>query len=88
MRTIRITLWLMKTASDSDQPHDDDDDMRRTGDAAGTNRSATATGAVRSPVARLSSRQLLGAAAEVEIEHAGAVYRLRRTSLGKLILTK
>ena len=37
---------------------------------------------------RLQSNELLGSAQEVEIEHAGAVYRLRQTSLGKLILTK
>lgn len=37
---------------------------------------------------RLDSRELLGAAQEVEIEHAGSVYRLRQTALGKLILTK
>lgn len=41
-----------------------------------------------SPVRRIHSRELLGAAAEIEIEHAGQIYRLRRTSLGKLILTK
>ena len=29
-----------------------------------------------------------GTAAEVEIEHAGQVYRLRRTRAGKLLLTK
>ncbi len=40
------------------------------------------------PVRRIDSRELLGAAAEIEIEHAGQIYRLRRTSLGKLILTK
>jgi hemin uptake protein HemP len=34
------------------------------------------------------SADLLEGAREIEIEHAGAVYRLRRTSLGKLILTK
>jgi len=39
-------------------------------------------------VARLSSRELLGQAREIEIEHAGMLYRLRVTSLGKLILTK
>lgn len=39
-------------------------------------------------VRRIQSRDLLGAGAEVEIEHAGHVYRLRLTSLGKLILTK
>ena len=37
---------------------------------------------------RLSSRDLLGGQAEVEIEHDTQVYRLRRTALGKLILTK
>ena len=37
---------------------------------------------------RLSSEALLRGRREVEIEHAGQVYRLRLTSLGKLILTK
>ena len=37
---------------------------------------------------RLSSQALLGNEREVEIEHAGQLYRLRLTSLGKLILTK
>jgi len=37
---------------------------------------------------RLQSRDLLGNAQEVEIVHAGHVYRLRQTALGKLILTK
>jgi hemin uptake protein HemP len=37
---------------------------------------------------RISSRPLLGDAKEVLIEHRGAIYRLRETSLGKLILTK
>lgn len=41
------------------------------------------------PVAvRLSSQSLLGGRREIEIDHGGAVYRLRVTSLGKLILTK
>jgi len=31
---------------------------------------------------------LLGAAREVRIEHEGEIYRLRKTRLGKLILTK
>ncbi|PXW96126.1 hemin uptake protein HemP [Sphaerotilus hippei] len=43
---------------------------------------------VPSPVPRLSSRVLLADAREVEIEHHGAIYRLRVTALGKLILTK
>lgn len=37
---------------------------------------------------RISSRELLRDSKEVLIEHRGAVYRLRETSLGKLILTK
>lgn len=37
---------------------------------------------------RLRSDELFVGGQEVQIEHAGAVYRLRITSLGKLILTK
>lgn len=37
---------------------------------------------------RISSAALLGNDREIEIEHAGQLYRLRLTSLGKLILTK
>lgn len=37
---------------------------------------------------RWSSLQLLGDQHEIEIAHADSVYRLRVTSLGKLILTK
>ena len=37
---------------------------------------------------RFDSQQLFGSGHEVEIAHAGAIYRLRRTALGKLILTK
>lgn len=39
-------------------------------------------------VQRLPSHTIFAGAQEVEIEHNGAVYRLRQTSLGKLILTK
>lgn len=39
-------------------------------------------------VLRLSSQVLFAGAAEVEIDHHGVLYRLRQTSLGKLILTK
>jgi hemin uptake protein HemP len=35
-----------------------------------------------------TSQALLGNGSELLIEHHGAVYRLRLTSLGKLILTK
>ena len=44
--------------------------------------------APRSPVVCISSESLLAGANEVQIEHRGAVYRLKQTSLGKLILTK
>lgn len=37
---------------------------------------------------RFTSAQLFGSAQEVLIEHASQTYRLRRTALGKLILTK
>lgn len=40
------------------------------------------------PLRRIDSKTLLGAAQEIEINHVGKIYRLRRTSLGKLILTK
>jgi hemin uptake protein HemP len=42
----------------------------------------------RDGIARVSSEQLFAGAAEVHIDHHGAVYRLKQTSLGKLILTK
>ena len=37
---------------------------------------------------RLHSEKLFAGRREIEIEHAGQVYRLRMTALGKLILTK
>jgi hemin uptake protein HemP len=37
---------------------------------------------------RIPSTQLFGSGTEVHIEHRGAIYRLRQTALGKLILTK
>lgn len=42
----------------------------------------------RSTPTRLSSRDLFGSQREVVIVHRGDEYRLRITSLGKLILTK
>ncbi|CAN5440763.1 hemin uptake protein HemP [soil metagenome] len=39
-------------------------------------------------VLRVSSDDLFAGSAEVQIEHHGAIYRLKHTSLGKLILTK
>lgn len=46
------------------------------------------SGALAAAAARVSSQALFSGANEVEIEHRGAVYRLRLTALGKLILTK
>jgi hemin uptake protein HemP len=40
------------------------------------------------PLPRVSSGALLGSGREVEILHGTQLYRLRLTSLGKLILTK
>lgn len=40
------------------------------------------------PMPVYNSDELFGSASEVQIEHSGQLYRLRRTSLGKLILTK
>jgi len=45
-------------------------------------------GLVAERVPRVSSQALFSGGNEVEIEHHGALYRLRLTSLGKLILTK
>jgi hemin uptake protein HemP len=42
----------------------------------------------RRTVVCITSEQLFAGATEVQIEHRGALYRLQRTSLGKLILTK
>ena len=49
-----------------------------------------ANASVLSPLrtARYSSLAIFAGAKEVEIEHEGALYRLRLTSSGKLILTK
>lgn len=40
------------------------------------------------PPVRIASDRLFAGATEVLIEHRGALYRLKQTSLGKLILTK
>ena len=37
---------------------------------------------------RVRFADLAGEAVEVEVEHAGQIYRLRRTRQGKLLLTK
>jgi hemin uptake protein HemP len=43
---------------------------------------ASAAAPATSPPRRLSSRELLGGAVEIEIEHDAQIYRLRRTSPG------
>jgi len=48
---------------------------------------ATSGKAAPPPVARVSSHDLLGAAGQIVITHAGRDYRLRITQNGKLILT-
>jgi hemin uptake protein HemP len=56
------------------------------------NPSSPATPSVHTPAQpntpRLNSQDLLGRHRELEIDHGGQIYRLRLTSLGKLILTK
>lgn len=56
----------------------------------GKSREAPGAGArqARAAPRTLLSRELLGDAQEVIIEHEGDLYRLRCTSKGKLILTK
>jgi hemin uptake protein HemP len=39
-------------------------------------------------VRAIASEALFGGACEVQIHHRGALYRLKQTALGKLILTK
>lgn len=51
-------------------------------------RSASCSDAAQASVTRMPSHALFLGASEVEIEHHGLLYRLRQTSLGKLILTK
>jgi hemin uptake protein HemP len=55
---------------------------------AGAGRPATPAAGPAAP-RRIASQELFaGDAVEVEIEHQQQIYRLRRTALGKLILTK
>jgi hemin uptake protein HemP len=49
---------------------------------------AVGSATMASPVRRWTSAELLGDQLEVEIQHGVAVYRLRVTAQGKLILTK
>lgn len=44
--------------------------------------------AVARKTVRVTSALLFAGAVEVQIDHFGAIYRLKQTALGKLILTK
>jgi hemin uptake protein HemP len=59
-------------------------DIRQSSNRHSTSGSKESAGEPR----RVSSDELIGAAREVLIRHAGCDYRLRITRLGKLILTK
>ena len=50
--------------------------------------SAARLATVADPSLEWSTEQLFGTAQEIGIRHQGHLYRLRRTKLGKLILTK
>jgi hemin uptake protein HemP len=69
-------LTPQQPRSEAPAPLDAPGEQARHGDATGSH------------ARRLSSHELLAGGKEVEIDHEGAVYRLRLTSLGKLILTK
>ena len=51
-------------------------------------RDCTRVGAGRPMAKRVDSTDLMAGHTEIEIDHGGAIYRLRLTSLGKLLLTK
>jgi hemin uptake protein HemP len=55
---------------------------------AGDGAAADEPEAGRRATRRLDSAALFGNQSEIEIEHGQAIYRLRLTALGKLILTK
>lgn len=56
--------------------------------AAAPRAAAPSAAAAAAAAPRVASERLFGGASELLIEHRGAVYRLRQTALGKLILTK
>ena len=70
-------MWRDKSSPPQD-PVRDAPSPRRADEAA----------SLRPRPACICSDALFAGANEVHIEHRGAVYRLQRTSLGKLILTK
>ena len=49
---------------------------------------AAADPPARAPLRSVRSEMLFDGSCEVQIDHRGTLYRLRQTSLGKLILTK
>ena len=55
---------------------------------SGTAPSASVPAHAGAAAVRVSSAELFAGALEVQIDHHGAVYRLKQTALGKLILTK
>jgi hemin uptake protein HemP len=61
---------------------------RRDASAGDAARNTATDEARRGRRTRWDTASLFAGAHEIEIQHAGAVYRLRITSLGKLILTK
>ena len=60
--------------------------MRRVGD--GTHSAPNTARNTAPATSRISSERLFAGATELQIEHRGSLYRLKQTSLGKLILTK
>ena len=57
-------------------------------DTPGTGAKAVPMPGAEPRTARITSAQLFAGASELQIEHRGAVYRLKQTAMGKLILTK
>lgn len=59
-------------------------------DAAAAEAAAAATLRPLAPssTVKITSEKLFAGTREVQIDHHGALYRLKKTSLGKLILTK
>jgi hemin uptake protein HemP len=78
LRMVRICVTVLSMSTLPEPAHDE-----CTGPAAHGTPSRGAQ--VQPPI---KSEALFRGAAEVQIEHRGSVYRLRKTSLGKLILTK
>lgn len=71
-------LWPLPSASP----------VRPTAPTAADAGPRAAAGGPAAPQRRWHSSELFGGAQEIEIAHGDAVYRLRLTALGKLILTK